>query len=204
MRLAECGVYKGVPLDFDFGLANDRLRLAMEASASVGWDFRYQTRTECYVRRPAHHLWNPLRCPGNDLVFTLYYVHPDDRTRVWAAIDDARYSLPAVRDTPPCRATEWDSSLARSARQILLCKERQPPAMARRVSGYHGAQTGGRSLFRMNRRVIEAEELGTRPDSEGPSRKCRVSCFSDHRQLRSRSSSRMNSPVRMFGNFSTA
>ena len=26
-------------LDFDFGFANDRLRLAMEASASVGWDF---------------------------------------------------------------------------------------------------------------------------------------------------------------------
>ncbi len=26
-------------LDFDFGLANDRLRMAMEASASVGWDF---------------------------------------------------------------------------------------------------------------------------------------------------------------------
>ena len=26
-------------LDFDFALANDRLRLAMEASTSVGWDF---------------------------------------------------------------------------------------------------------------------------------------------------------------------
>ena len=30
-------------LDFNFGLANDRLRLAMEASASVGWDFEIKT-----------------------------------------------------------------------------------------------------------------------------------------------------------------
>ena len=30
-------------LDFDFGLANDRLRLAMAASASVGWDFEIKS-----------------------------------------------------------------------------------------------------------------------------------------------------------------
>ena len=77
-------------LDFHFGLANDRLRLAMEASASVGWDFD--------IKR-GRNLWfgdlqtifgiasDPYVTTRGDF---LRYVHPLDQTGVSEAIADAR------------------------------------------------------------------------------------------------------------------
>lgn len=77
-------------LAFHFGLANDRLRLAMEASASLGWDFDVKS---------GRNLWfgdlqtifgiasDAYVATGGDFI---RYVHPDDRTRVSEAIADAR------------------------------------------------------------------------------------------------------------------
>src|SRR5580692_1228700 len=79
-------------LDFHFGLANDRLRLAMEASASVGWDFDV---------RSGRSVWfgdlQTIFGIASDLYVTtredfIRYVHPDDRTRVSEAIANARQS----------------------------------------------------------------------------------------------------------------
>jgi PAS domain S-box-containing protein len=77
-------------LDFHFGLANDRLRLAMEASASVGWDFDIKS---------GRNVWfgdlQTIFGIASDTYVTLgeefiRYVHPDDHTRVSKAIVDAR------------------------------------------------------------------------------------------------------------------
>ena len=77
-------------LAFHFGLANDRLRLAMEASGSVGWDFD--------VKRGRNVWFGDLQTifgiASNPYVTTqgdfIRYVHPDDTTRVSEAIANAR------------------------------------------------------------------------------------------------------------------
>jgi PAS domain S-box-containing protein len=77
-------------LDFHFGLANDRLRLAMEASASAGWDFDVKSGRDVWfgdlqtIFGIASDPWVTTR---EDFI---RYVHPDDRTRVSEAIADAR------------------------------------------------------------------------------------------------------------------
>ena len=77
-------------LDFDFALANDRLRLAMEASASVGWDFEIKSGRDVLFG----DLQTIFGIPSDTYVITredfFHYVHPEDRTRVSEAIEDAR------------------------------------------------------------------------------------------------------------------
>ena len=77
-------------LDFHFGLANDRLRLAMEASASVGWDFDVKSGRNMWFG----DVQTILGIASDTYVTTtedfIRYVHPDDRSRVSEAIADAR------------------------------------------------------------------------------------------------------------------
>lgn len=77
-------------LDFHFGLADDRLRLAMEASASVGWDFDVKSRRNVWFG----DLQTIFGIASDAYVTTredfIRYVHPDDRTRVSEAIANAR------------------------------------------------------------------------------------------------------------------
>jgi PAS domain S-box-containing protein len=77
-------------LDFYFGLANDRLRLAMEASASAGWDFDIKSGRDVWFG----DLQTIFGIASDAYVTTredfIRYLHPDDRTRVSEAIADAR------------------------------------------------------------------------------------------------------------------
>ena len=77
-------------LDFHLGLANDRLRLAMEASASVGWDVDLKSGRDVWLG----DLQTIFGIASNTYVTTredfIRYVHPDDRWRVSEAIADAR------------------------------------------------------------------------------------------------------------------
>ena len=77
-------------LDFRFGLANDRLSLVMEASASVGWDFDVKSGRDVLFG----DLQTIFGIASEPYVTTregfFRYVHPDDRTRVSEAIADAR------------------------------------------------------------------------------------------------------------------
>jgi PAS domain S-box-containing protein len=77
-------------LAFNFGLANDRLRLAMDASASVGWDFDVKSGRDVWFG----DLQTIFGIASETYVTTgedfIRYVHPDDRTRVSEAIADAR------------------------------------------------------------------------------------------------------------------
>ena len=77
-------------LDFHFGLANDRLRLAMEASASIVWDFDVNSGQNVWFG----DLQTIFGIASDSYVTTredfIRYVHPDDRIRVSEAIADAR------------------------------------------------------------------------------------------------------------------
>ena len=77
-------------LVFHFGLANDRLRLAMAASASVGWDFDVKSRRNVWfgdVQTIFGIASDPYVTTREDFI---RYLHPDDRTRVSEAIAIAR------------------------------------------------------------------------------------------------------------------
>jgi len=77
-------------LDFHFGLANDRLRLAMEASASAGWDFDVKSGRDVWfgdLQTIFGIASDPYATTKEDFI---RYVHPDDRARVSEAIADAR------------------------------------------------------------------------------------------------------------------
>lgn len=68
--------------DFHFGLANESLRLAMDASASVGWDFEVRSNRNLWFG----DLQNIFGIPSETYVtvggdFT-NRIHPDDRARV--------------------------------------------------------------------------------------------------------------------------
>ncbi|MGC1415884.1 MAG: PAS domain S-box protein [Candidatus Acidiferrum sp.] len=77
-------------LDFHFGLANDRLRLAMEASASAGWDFDVKSGRDVLFGdlQAIFGIASDPHVTTREAFFR--YVHPDDRTRVSEAIADAR------------------------------------------------------------------------------------------------------------------
>jgi PAS domain S-box-containing protein len=77
-------------LAFHFGLTNDRLRLALDASASVGWDFDVKSGRDVWFG----DLQTIFGIASETYVTTgedfIRYVHPDDRTRVSEAVADAR------------------------------------------------------------------------------------------------------------------
>jgi PAS domain S-box-containing protein len=77
-------------LDFYFSLANERLRLAMEASASAGWDFDVKSGRDVWFG----DLQTIFGIASDPYVTTredfIRYVHPDDRARVSEAIADAK------------------------------------------------------------------------------------------------------------------
>ena len=77
-------------LTFHFGLAKDRLRLAMQSSASVGWDVDVKSGRDVWFG----DLETIFGIPSNRHVTTadefMRCVHPDDRRRVSEALADAR------------------------------------------------------------------------------------------------------------------
>jgi len=145
-------------LDFDFGLANDRLRLAMEASASVGWDFDVKSGRDV--------LFGDLQAifglPGDSYVITtedfFRYVHPDDRTRVSEAIDDARENrklyAAEFRVVRPDGTAHWLAARGK----FYYARDGSPERMIGVSMDITERRLAEEALSDINRRVIEAEE----------------------------------------------
>jgi PAS domain S-box-containing protein len=145
-------------LDFDFGLANDRLRMAMEASASVGWDFDVKSGRDV--------LFGDLQAifglPGDSYVITtedfFRYVHTDDRTRVSEAIDDARQNqklyAEEFRIVQPDGTAHWLSARGK----FYYARDGSPERMIGVSMDITERKLAEEALSGMNRRVIEAEE----------------------------------------------
>jgi PAS domain S-box-containing protein len=145
-------------LDFDFGLANDRLRLAMEASASVGWDFDVKSGRDV--------LFGDLQAifgiPSDTYVITtedfFRYVHLDDRTRVSEAIEDARENqklyAEEFRIVKPDGTAHWLAARGK----FYYARDGSPERMIGVSMDITERKLAEEALSGMNRRVIEAEE----------------------------------------------
>ena len=145
-------------LDFDFGLANDRLRLAMEASASVGWDFEIKSGRNVWFG----DLQTIFGIPSDTYVTTteefIRYVHPDDRTRVSEAIADARQNLKLYaaefRVVQPDGTVRWLAARGK----FYYARNGNPERMLGVSLDITERKLAEEALSCMNRRVIEAEE----------------------------------------------
>ena len=145
-------------LDFHFGLANDRLRLAMEASASVGWDFDVKSGRNVWFG----DLQTIFGIASDPYVTTredfFRYVHPDDRTRVSEAIADARQNrklyVAEFRIVKPDGTVRWLAARGK----FYYARNGNPERMLGVSLNITERKLAEEALSCMNRRVIEAEE----------------------------------------------
>jgi PAS domain S-box-containing protein len=145
-------------LDFHFGLANDRLRLIMEASASVGWDFDVKSGRDVLFG----DLQTILGIASDRYVTTreefFRYVHPDDRTRVSEAIADARQNRKPYgaefRIVKPDGTVRWLAARGK----FYYARNGNPERMLGVSLDITERKHAEEALSCMNRRVIEAEE----------------------------------------------
>ena len=145
-------------LDFHFGLANDRLRLAMEASASVGWDFDVESGRDVWFG----DLQTIFGIASDRYVTTMddfiHHVHPDDRTRVSEAIADARQNrklyAAEFRIVKPDGTVRWLTARGK----FYYARSGDPERMLGVSLDITERKRAEEALSCVNRRVIEAEE----------------------------------------------
>ena len=145
-------------LDFHFGLANDRLRLAMEASASVVWEFDVKSGRSVWFG----DLQTIFGTPSDAYVTTgedfIRHVHPDDRTRVSDAIANARNNqklyAAEFRVVLPDGTVRWLAARGR----FYYARKGNPERMLGVSLDITERKLAEEALSSMNRRVIEAEE----------------------------------------------
>jgi PAS domain S-box-containing protein len=145
-------------LDFHFGMANDRLRLAMEASASVGWDFDVKSGREVRFG----DLQTIFGISSDTYVTTgedfIRHVHPDDRRRVSEAVADARKNqklyAAEFRVVLPDGTVRWLGSRGK----FYYARNGNPERMLGVSLDITERKRAEEALSCMNRRVIEAEE----------------------------------------------
>jgi PAS domain S-box-containing protein len=145
-------------LDFHFGIANDRLRLAMEASASVGWDFDVKSGREVRfgdLRTIFGISSDTYVTTGEDFI---RHVHPDDRRRVSEAVADARKNqklyAAEFRVVLPDGTVRWLGSRGK----FYYARNGNPERMLGVSLDITERKRAEEALSCMNRRVIEAEE----------------------------------------------
>jgi PAS domain S-box-containing protein len=145
-------------LDFHFGMANDRLRLAMAASASVGWDFDVKSGREVRFG----DLQTIFGISSDTYVTTgedfIRHVHPDDRRRVSEAVADARKNqklyAAEFRVVLPDGTVRWLGSRGK----FYYARNGNPERMLGVSLDITERKRAEEALSCMNRRVIEAEE----------------------------------------------
>ena len=120
-------------MDLHFGLANDRLRLAMEAGASVGWDFDVKSGRNVWFGDLQSIFGIASDTYVTDWGDFTSRIHPEDRTSVSEAIAAARESKRVYASE--FRVLHSDGSIrwlgARG--KFYVCKERKPRANAWRL-----------------------------------------------------------------------
>jgi PAS domain S-box-containing protein len=145
-------------LDFHVGLASDSLRLAMDASASVGWDFDVKSGRNVWFG----DLQTIFGISSDTYVTTgedfIRYVHPDDRTRVSEAIADARKNqklyAAEFRVVLPDGTVRWLAARGK----FYYARNGKPERMLGVALDITERKLAEEALSYMNRRVIEAEE----------------------------------------------
>ena len=145
-------------LDFHFGLANDRLRLAMEASASVAWDFEVKSGRNVWFGDLQTIFGIPSDVYATTREEFIRYVHPDDRTKVSEAITDARQNqklyAAEFRVVQPDGTVRWLAARGK----FYYARNGNPERMLGVSLDITERKLAEEALSCMNRRVIEAEE----------------------------------------------
>jgi len=145
-------------MDLHFGLTNDRLRLAMEAGASVGWDFDVKSGRNVWfgdLQTIFGIASDTYVTDGGD--FTTR-IHPEDRRSVSEAIEAARESKRVY--AAEFRVLHSDGTLrwlgARG--KFYYARNGNPERMLGVSFDITKRKLAEEALSGMNRRVIEAEE----------------------------------------------
>ncbi|MGC1905542.1 MAG: PAS domain-containing protein, partial [Candidatus Acidiferrum sp.] len=142
-------------LDFHFGLANDTLHLVMAASASVGWDFDVKSGRDVWFG----DLQTIFGIASDRYVTTMEdfirYVHPDDRSRVSEAIEDARQNrklyAAEFRIVKPDGTVRWLAARGK----FYYARNGNPERMLGVSLDISERKSAEEALSCMNRRVIE-------------------------------------------------
>jgi signal transduction histidine kinase len=144
-------------MNSDFELANDRLRLAMEAGSSVGWDLDVKSgRNVWFGDLGVFGIDSETRVTAAADFYRL--VHPDDRTRVSEAMADARQHRKLYAEE--FRVLQPDGSVRwLGARGKFYYAENGEAVRMLGVSlDITKRKLAEEAVSLMNRRVIEAEE----------------------------------------------
>jgi signal transduction histidine kinase len=144
-------------MNSDVGLANDRLRLAMEAGASVGWDLDVKSgRNVWFGDLGVFGINSDSRVTTGEDFYRL--VHPDDRTKVAEAMADARQNrklyAEEFRVLQPDGAVRWLAARGK----FYYAKSGEPERMLGVSLDITQRKLAEEAVSSMNRRVIEAEE----------------------------------------------
>jgi PAS domain S-box-containing protein len=144
-------------MDVDFGLANDRLRLTMEAGASVGWDLDVKSGRNVWFGDLSIFGIDSDTYVTTGAEFTRL-VHPDDRAKVSAAIEDARQNnklyAEEFRVLQPDGTVHWLGARGK----FYYAKNGDPERMLGVALDITKRKLAEEAISSMNRRVIEAEE----------------------------------------------
>ena len=144
--------------DFHVGLANDRLRLAMEASASVAWDFEVKSGRNVLFGDLQTSFGIPFDVRETTREEIIRYIHPDDRTKVSEAIADARQNqklyVAEFRVVRPDGTVRW--VVARG--KFYYARNGNPERMLGVSRDITERKLAEEAISSMNRKVIEAEE----------------------------------------------
>jgi PAS domain S-box-containing protein len=144
-------------MNSDFGLANDRLRLAMEAGSSVGWDLDVKSgRNVWFGDLGIFGIDSDTYVTAGEDFYRL--VHPDDRARVSETIADARQNnklyAEEFRILQPDGTVRWLGARGK----FYYAKNGDPERMLGVSLDITTRKLAEEAVSSVNRRVIEAEE----------------------------------------------
>jgi PAS domain S-box-containing protein len=144
-------------MNFDFGLANERLRLAMEAGASVGWDLDVKSGRNVWFGDLSIFGIDSDTYATTGSAFTRL-VHPDDRARVLETIADARQNKKLYADEFRVLQSDGTVRWLGARGKFYYAKNGDAERMLGVSLDITKRKLAEEAVSSMNRRVIEAEE----------------------------------------------
>ena len=144
--------------DFHFGLANERLRLAMEASTSVAWDFEVKSGQNVWFGDLQTFFGIPSDVYATTREEFFRYIHPDDRTKVSEAVADARQNQKLFAAEFRVVHTDGTVRWLAARGKFYYARNGNPDRMLGVSLDITERKVAEEALSSMNRKVIEAEE----------------------------------------------
>jgi PAS domain S-box-containing protein len=144
--------------DAERHVANERLRLAMESSKSVGWDWDLKTNRDTWFGDLSTMLGIPSNLYVGHVEDFRRLVHPEDRVTVWKAVKDAMESRSAY--AAEFRVVRSDGTVRWLAAkgQFYYSRGGEPERMLGMAVDITERKNAEEALSSVNGRLIEAQE----------------------------------------------